>query len=77
MATINIPIIIEIDKDLNQIINQIIDEQNITKDDFVKQAIIDKLEDIRDSQIADLKFDKWIKNGKKTYNHEEMMKRYG
>ena len=30
-----------------------------------------------DIEMADKAFQKWIEGGKKTYSHEEMMKRYG
>ncbi|WP_050253880.1 type II toxin-antitoxin system RelB family antitoxin, partial [Streptococcus pneumoniae] len=54
-----------------------VQEKNTTKTDFIRQAVVEKLEDMYDIEMADRAFQKWVEGGKKTHSHEEMMKRYG
>ena len=64
-------------QELNSLLNAIVEENNITKNDFIRQAVVEKIEDIYDSKLADEVYKKWVEGGKKTFSHEEMMKRYG
>lgn len=45
--------------------------------DFIRQAVIEKIEDMYDIKVADEAYKKWVECGKKTISHEEMMRRYG
>lgn len=42
-----------------------------------EKAVIEKIEDMYDIKVADEAYKKWVKCGKKTFSHEEMMRRYG
>ena len=68
---------VRLSQELNSLLNVIVEENNITKNDFIRQAVVEKIEDIYDSKIADEAYNKWVEGGKKTFTHKEMMKRYG
>lgn len=68
---------VRLSQELNSLLNVIVEENNITKNDFIRQAVVEKIEDIYDSKIADEAYKKWVEGGKKTFTHKEMMKRYG
>ena len=42
-----------------------------------ERAVIEKIEDMYDIKVADEAYKKWVECGKKTFSHEEMMRRYG
>lgn len=71
------PVAVRFDNDLNNFLTRVVQEKNTTKTDFIRQAVVEKLEDMYDIEMADRSFQKWVDGGKKTYSHEEMMKRYG
>ena len=71
------PISVRFSKELNSLLNATIEENNITKTDFIRQAVIEKIEDMYDIKVADEAYKKWVECGKKTISHEEMMRRYG
>lgn len=68
---------VRLSQELNSLLNAIVEENNITKNDFIRQAVVEKIEDIYDSKLADETYKKWVEGGKKTFSHEEMMNRYG
>lgn len=68
---------VRLSQELNSLLNVIVEENNITKNDFIRQAVVEKIEDIYDSKIADEAYKKWVEGGKKTFTHKEMMKLYG
>lgn len=68
---------VRLSQELNSLLNAIVEENNITKNDFIRQAVVEKIEDIYDSKLADETYKKWVEGGKKTFSHEEMMKRHG
>ena len=68
---------VRLSQELNSLLNVIVEENNITKNDFIRQAVVEKIEDIYDSKLADEAYKKWVEGGKKTFTHKEMMKRYG
>ena len=68
---------VRLSQELNSLLNVIVEENNITNNDFIRQAVVEKIEDIYDSKIADEAYKKWVEGGKKTFTHKEMMKRYG
>ena len=71
------PISVRFSKELNALLNATIEENNITKTDFIRQAVIEKIEDMYDIKVADEAHKEWVAAGQKTISHEEMMKRYG
>lgn len=73
----SIPVAVRFDNELNSFLTRVVQEKNTTKTDFIRQAVVEKLEDMYDIEMADKAFQKWGEGGKKTYSHEEMMKRYG
>lgn len=68
---------VRLSQELNSLLNAIVEENNITKNDFIRQAVVEKIEDIYDSKLADEAYKKCVEGGKKTFSHEEMMKRHG
>ena len=77
MPTTTTPIAVRFDDELLKILEQYTEEYHTSKSDFIRQAVAEKLEDLYDIQLADASYTKWVADGKKTYSHEEMMKRYG
>lgn len=73
----SIPVAVRFDNELNSFLTRVVQEKNTTKTDFIRQAVVEKLEDMYDIEMADRTFQKWVEGGKKTHSHEEMMKRYG
>ena len=68
---------IQLSQELNSLLNAIVEENNTTKTDFIRQAVIEKIEDMYDIKVADEAYKKWVECDKKTFSHEEMMRRYG
>lgn len=77
MTTISKPIAVRFDEDLVKLIEEVSAGQDMTKTDFIREAVLEKLEDMYDLAMADKAYQKWVDGGKKTYSHEEFMKRYG
>lgn len=71
------PISVRFSKELNSLLNATVEENNTTKTDFIRQAVVEKIEDMYDIKVADEVHKEWVEGGKKTISHEEMMKRYG
>lgn len=44
---------VRLSQELNSLLNTIVEESNITKTDFIRQAIVEKIEDMYDSKLAD------------------------
>lgn len=77
MSTLSKPIAVRFDEDLVQLIEEISSGQHMTKTDFIREAVLEKLEDMYDIAKADDTYKEWVEAGKKTHSHDEMMKRYG
>ncbi|MFI3082325.1 type II toxin-antitoxin system RelB family antitoxin [Streptococcus sp. 2022WUSS135] len=77
MPTLSKPIAVRFDEDLVQLIEEVSSGQHMTKTDFIREAVLEKLEDMYDLAKAEKTYQEWSESGKKTYSHEEMMKRYG
>ncbi|HFI0255564.1 TPA: type II toxin-antitoxin system RelB family antitoxin [Streptococcus suis] len=77
MPTLSKPIAVRFDEDLVQLIEEVSAGQHMTKTDFIREAVLEKLEDMYDIAKAEQTYQEWSDSGKKTYSHEEMMKRYG
>lgn len=71
------PISVRFSKELNSLLTATVEENNTTKTDFIRQAVVEKIEDMYDIKVADEAHKEWVEGGKKTISHEEMMKRYG
>ena len=73
----SIPVAVRFDEELNEFLAKTVKENNTTKTDFIRQAVIEKLEDMYDIEMADMAYQKWVDSDKKTFSHEEAMRRYG
>lgn len=71
------PVSVRFSKELNTMLSTIVEENNTTKTDFIRQAVVEKIEDMYDIRMADQAHKEWVDGGRKTISHEEMMKRYG
>lgn len=71
------PVSVRFSKELNTMLSTVVEENNTTKTDFIRQAVVEKIEDMYDIRMADQAHKEWVDGGRKTISHEEMMKRYG
>lgn len=71
------PISVRFSQELNSMLSTVVEENNTTKTDFIRQAVVEKIEDMYDIRMADQAHKEWVDGGRKTISHEEMMKRYG
>lgn len=71
------PVSVRFDNELNSMLTLAVKENNTTKTDFIRQAVLEKLEDMYDIEMADKAYQAWLDGGKKTFSHQEMMERYG
>ncbi|VJV50646.1 CopG family protein [Streptococcus pneumoniae] len=44
---------VQFSQELNSLLNAIVEENNTTKTDFIRQAVIEKIEDMYDIKVAD------------------------
>ena len=54
----SIPVAVRFDNELNSFLTQVVQEKNTTKTDFIRQAVVEKLEDMYDIEMADKAFQK-------------------
>lgn len=71
------PISVRLDDTLNETLENYIASKGISKAEFIRSAIVEKLEDDYDIMMADQAYEKWEKEGKKVKTSEEMMENYG
>ena len=71
------PVSVRFSQELNSILSTVVEENNTTKTDFIRQAVVEKIEDMYDIRMADQAHKEWVDGGRKNISHEEMMKRYG
>ena len=71
------PVSVRFSQELNSMLSTVVEENNTTKTDFIRQAVVEKIEDMYDIRMADQAHKEWVYGGRKTISHEEMMKRYG
>lgn len=71
------PISVRLDDTLNETLENYIASKGISKAEFIRSAIVEKLEDDYDIMMADQAYEKWEKDGKKVKTFEEMMEIYG
>ena len=73
----SVPVAVRFDEELNEFLAKTVKENNTTKTDFIRQAVIEKLEDMYDIEMADIAYQKWVDSDKQTFSHEEAMRRDG
>ncbi|WP_050277136.1 DUF6290 family protein, partial [Streptococcus pneumoniae] len=56
----SIPVAVRFDNELNSFLTRVVQEKNTTKTDFIRQAVVEKLEDMYDIEMADRAFQKWV-----------------
>ena len=61
----SIPVAVRFDNELNSFLTRVVQEKNTTKTDFIRQAVVEKLEDMYDIEMADKAFQKWVEGGRK------------
>lgn len=66
-----------LDEDTNKALEEFTAANGISKADFVRAAVLEKLEDEEDIVLGNQAYNEWIEEGKKTISLSEMMKRYG
>lgn len=71
------PVTFRLDADIIKALDDISAATNLSRSDIMREAIIEKLEDMYDIEMADKAYQRWLDSGKKTYSHEEAMRRYG
>ena len=76
MATVT-PVSVRFDAEMIAALNEVSELTQISKADFIRQAVAEKIEDMYDIEMADKAYEEWVAGGKKTRTHEEIMKRYG
>lgn len=74
---VSTPVSVRFSQELNSMLSTVVEENNTTKTDFIRQAVVEKIEDMYDIRMADQAHKEWVDGGRKTISHEEMMKRYG
>ena len=65
-----------LDEDTNKALEEFTAANGISKADFVRVAVLEKLEDKDDILLANQTYNDWIEDGKKTISFSEMMERY-
>ena len=75
--SVTTPVSVRFSQELNSMLSTVVEENNTTKTDFIRQAVVEKIEDMYDIRMADQAHKEWVDGGRKTISHEEMMKRYG
>lgn len=71
------PISIRLDEPVNEILSEYVNSKNISKAEFIRRAIVEKLEDDIDVELADKAYKEWNDNGRKTISFDEMLEKYG
>ncbi|HGQ1739271.1 TPA: type II toxin-antitoxin system RelB family antitoxin [Streptococcus pneumoniae] len=56
---------IQLSQELNSLLNAIVEENNTTKTDFIRQAVIEKIEDMYDIKVADEAYKNGVNVAKK------------
>lgn len=68
---------VRLSEELNAMLTEYTNRKGLTKVEFIRGVLTEKLEDEDDILIANKSFEEWIRNGKRTESFEEMMKDYG
>ena len=67
---------VRLSEELNAMLTEYTNHKGLTKAEFIRGVLAEKLEDEDDILIADRSFEEWTRNGKRTKSFEEMMKDY-
>ena len=70
------PISVRLDDQLNESLEKYVHAKEISKAEFIRTAILEKLENDFDVMMADQAYEEWTKAGKKVKTFEEMMEQY-
>ena len=65
-----------LDEEINFALETFTAANGISKADFVRAAVLEKLEDEEDIVLGNQAYTDWIEDGKKTISFSEMMERY-
>ena len=71
------PISIRLDERVNEILSEYVNSKNISKAEFIRTAIVEKLENDIDVELADKAYKEWNDDGRKAISFDEMMEKYG
>ena len=71
------PISIRLDEQINELLTEYVNSKNISKAEFIRTAIVEKLENDIDVELADKAYKEWNDNGRKTISLDDMMQKYG
>ena len=71
------PISVRLDDQLNESLEEYVKSRGISKAEFIRTAILEKLEDDYDIILADRAYEEWEKNSKSVITFAEMMEKYG
>ncbi|QRN48655.1 MULTISPECIES: type II toxin-antitoxin system RelB family antitoxin [Macrococcoides] len=71
------PLSFRLDDQINEALEAYVTKKGISKAEFIRSAIMEKLEDDYDIMMADRNFELWEQDAKKVKTLEEMLKLYG
>lgn len=71
------PISIRLDEQINELLTEYVNSKNISKAEFIRTAIVEKLENDIDVELADKAYKEWNDDGRKAISFDEMMEKYG
>ncbi len=71
------PISVRLDDQLNESLEKYVHAKEISKAEFIRTAILEKLENDFDVMMADQAYEERTKAGKKVKTFDEMMEQYG
>lgn len=61
------PVSVRFSKELNTMLSTVVEENNTTKTDFIRQAVVEKIEDMYDIRMADQAHKEWVDGGEKPF----------
>ena len=71
------PISIRLDEQINELLTEYVNSKNTSKAEFIRNAIVEKLENDIDVELADKAYKEWNDDGRKAISFDEMMEKYG
>ena len=54
------PVSVRFSQELNSMLSTVVEENNTTKTDFIRQAVVEKIEDMYDIRMADQAHKEWV-----------------
>lgn len=61
------PVSVRFSQELNSMLSTVVEENNTTKTDFIRQAVVEKIEDMYDIRMADQAHKEWVDGGRKPF----------